>query len=439
MAYGNDSKARPHAQKGSKQQEVQSTAEQKAHALGWEGAEVSVLTAAERDLRDGGIGVDLDVVGLSMLGTSVDFYMDLGVLQGDTRRKRLSPGRKSLVPDNRLQSAQTRLRNNLYQYSHPLGVLGTYRYIPNGAFMEWKRRHDEIAADFYAARDDYVRRYDELVDDLVTDYRQMAAETYHALESRGDATEKGFTDRYSLSEFQQAVVNKVLSKCPTRHQLATELRIIIKVATWLLPVEAAADDLERERMRAEAQKSREERDHDARLHKAWTEEMEARAKAQAAENEARQEKARQAAELIRAETEAKAQAIRQAQLELAREAIADIANPLDEMLNGLRGRMYDSARAVLDNITKNGRVVGKQVEAITNMVALFKMLNAAGDDELEERINELAASLDIKGTDTKRDTGAIESALTAVADVAINQAAKAEDATRWTQWDSLDL
>lgn len=429
---------RPKAKAGKQRDAVAETATAKAQAFGLE-SDANVLTAAERQLRDGGLGIDIDVKGLSRLWTSVDWYLDLGVLQGDKRRKRLSPGRKNLLPDSRLASVQTRIRTNLYNHSLVVGLLGSYRYVPDDAFLDWHEKHKALVVEFYEVLEDHINRYDELVEALENDYRDMASETYKALAARGDTDEKAFTDEYTLEQFQDAVVTKALSKLPSPDEMRKEIKVVVGVATWMLGVEQAQDTLERERLLSEARAEREERDVELREMRAHAEAMEAKWQAQKEEAEVSKTEAEAQQYLIQVEAKAKAESIRLAQLELAREAVAEMANPMDEMLNGLREQMYTVTNKVAKNISKNGRVVGKQVEAIENMVKTFRMLNAAGDDELEAKINELEESLSMPGLTTKRDTDAILSALNRVAGVALTKAETLVDLTAWDEFDSLDL
>lgn len=435
---GNDDGHRPSAKEGTAKKTVQANLDEKMDIMRCE-SQTKVLAAAERQLRDGGIGVDLDVTGLSRLGTSVDFYLDLGVLQGDKRRKRLSPGRKNLLPDSKLASAQTRLRNNLYKYSHVVGVLGGYRYIPDDAFLEWKYKHDAVVTEFYHIRNDYIDRYDELVSLLERDYRDMATETWYALESRGDVAEQNFTKDYTLRKFQNAVVAKAKAKLPSPTEMANEIHIVVKVATWLLPLEAAQDALERENLLGQEQAERETRQFWVREEREHAEAMEEVWKAKGEEAKIKQVEAKAAQHLVEVEKKAKSEAIRQAQLELARQAVLEMSNPLDEMLNGLRERMYQSTKTILANVQKHNRVVGKQVEAIQNMISLFRMLNSAGDAELESKIAGLAQALEVQGLGTKRDAGAIMSALNDVAGVAMTEASTIIDQTEYTVWDALEF
>jgi hypothetical protein len=162
-------------------------------------------------------------------------------------------------------------------------------------------------------------------------------------------------------------------------------------------------------------------------------------KAKGEEAKIKQVKAKAAQHLVEVEKKAKSEAIRQAQLELARQAVLEMSNPLDEMLNGLRERMYQSTKTILANVQKHNRVVGKQVEAIQNMISLFRMLNSAGDAELESKIAGLAQALEVQGLGTKRDAGAIMSALNDVAGVAMTEASTIIDQTEYTVWDALEF
>jgi len=421
MSWGNDG-YRPAATPGAERDRIADETNEKLNRLGWTDGQANVLRAAERQLRDGGIGVDIDVVGLSRLSTSVDWYLDLGVLKDDKRRKRLSPGRKNLMPDSALASAQTRLRNNLYKHSHVVGTLGSFRWVPDAAFLDWKEEHDRIVAEFYQVRNHWIDRYDELVADLEKDYREMAKETYDALSTRGSKDETQFTEEYSLAEFQEAVVEKARSKLPTPADMAREIHVIVQVATWMLPVEAARDALEAERIKALEQAEREERDYNLRESRARADLLEAEFRAAEMAADARRAEAQAKMELVQIQKEAEAKAIKEAKMEFAREAVQAMANPMDEILNGLRDRMYETVTRILDNVTKHNRVVGKQVTAIENMIALFRMLNSAGDDELAAKMEELSGAMQQTGPVTKRDTVAIMDALNKVASVSMTKA-----------------
>lgn len=425
---GND---RPSAKNGEVRDGVQEATQARAAAMGYAGF-TRVLAAAERDLRDGGIGVDVDIVGLSRFATKVDPYMDLGILTDDKRRTRITPGRKNLLPDKRLASLQSRIRTNLYHFSHVVGALGGYRYVTNGAFMEWMGRHDALVAEFYRVRDEYVSRYEELVGILKDDYAEMAEETWQTLDARGNADERAFTQKYDLDAFKEAVIAMAVSKLPTIEEIQREVQVIVKVATWMLPAEQAEDILLREQHLSAAQAEAEERNYMLR---------EDRARSDAMEQEwtARGEEAKSKRGLIAFAEEEEKRAIEQAKVAFARQAITEMSNPLDEMLNGLRERMYQSARQILGNVQKHNRVVGKQVTAMENMIGLFRMLNSAGDAELETKINDLGTALEVKGTATKRDASAIMDALSGVAAVAITKAEALVSETLYDEFDALDF
>lgn len=424
------------ALQGSRQEAAAGYANGKLNGMGYNG-EVAVLRAHERAMRDNGIALDIDVLGLSKLKTSVDWYLDLGVKTEDTRRRRISPGRKALVNDGRLESLQTQIRNRLYQYSHVVTALGSYRYMTDEAFEEWYPIYQEQVAAFEQVKDEIIADYDQHVASLEEDYREMARETYEALAGREDGRQ--FRATYSMSEFQNAVVWQARSKLPTRNTIRDDIKVVVRVATWLLPVEEAEDELDRERARAEQHRLWTEQDQWGRQERAMTERLEA--EAEAAREKAYQEGrvARDKADQEIARQAAKTKAIKKAQLELARQAVKEMESPFDEMLRRTREDMLAKVNRIAGNITKRGFVDGKQVEAIRNLVSLFKVINAAGDEELEDRMAELNNSLSVSGEDTKRDMISVRAALQNVATTCMTQAAAVIETTTVDEFALLDI
>lgn len=425
---------------------IRTETEAKVESLAGAPMHVNVLRAHERKMRDEGIALDIDVLGLSMLKTSVDWYLDLGVLQDDTRRKRLSPGRKDLIADGRLNSLQTRIRNLFYRYSHSVMALGSYRYMSDEQFAQWHPLHQELVAQFNAVRDEYIANYDYYLQELEIDYRQMAAETYAALAGRGGIAEQEFTKQFTLSEFADAVINKVRNKIPTPHEMAAKIKVVVHVATWMLPVEALQELSEEEELYAELQAKRDERDMFARTERAWVEKheaiaAEARAKQYAAEAEATQQErvaiAEADAEIQRIRDETRA--IKTAQLELARQSVQEIVNPFDEILANVRADIHSKVNKIAANIQKRGFVAGKQAEAIQNMVDMFRVMNTANDDELAAKIEELRIAMLQTGTTTKRDTEGIKTALSNIAATCLKEADALIEETYLDEFSLIDL
>lgn len=422
-------------------------------------ADVRVLDIQQRQLRDNGFLVDIDVCGVSQFYCAVDWHLDLGIPKGDERREshRLTPGRKCLVTDaGKFRSLETRVRANLDRYSFRIAMFGNYRYIPNTAFMEWHTKHQEIVAEFEIEKERLLDRYEDLVAEMQDAFRAMARETWLTLMSRQDEDTRAWVREHSITKFSDMVVARAMEKMPTVAQIDERLQIVLQpLATFLLADEQAAIELERERALTAAQELRMERDMFARQERAWTEKAEAESKAVQAESAARREAAAaeaaararaanaEAEEQIR-RAQAETAAIKAAQLEIARTAVKQMVNPFEEVIGDLRAQVYNTVTEVLDNIRHNGRVVGKTTEKIENLIALFALLHnpaVTPDAELESAIGALRSAMNVGGSGTKRSVSAIQAALTEVKYVAGNVVSDiaAETAPSKGGWEQLDL
>lgn len=438
---------------------VKETAQSRLAQLGMDEQPVAVLNVQQKSLRDNGFLVDIDVTGVSQFFASVDWHLDLGIPQTDERRKsgRLTPGRKCLINKaGKFRSLETRVRYNLEKYSFKVALFGDYRYVPDTAFMAWHEAHEAICAEWDEEKESLLDRYDQLVYEAEVEFSGMARETWLTLMARNDPESRKWIEENDLQSFTESVVSAARKSMPTRNDIQTKLAIKLQpMATFLLGDEQAQLELEREQALAEADKIRQERDHWARQEAAFTRQQEA--KAQAAEAEAyekelaakaeRQERERVAqAEAQEKIERAKAEtaAIKAAQLEIARKAVLDMANPYAEVMQDLRSNVYDTVTEVLDNIRKHGRVLGKTKEKIDNLVSLFSLLHnpaVTPDPELEAAFNTLKSAMGQQGSDTKRDTDAIKDALTDVKLVAGNLVGELAQETRLSTggWEQLDL
>lgn len=429
-------------------EDVKTTAEDTLAGMGLDDLPVRVLDVQQRSLRDNGFLVDIDVKGVSQFYTSVDWHLDLGIPKSDERRTsgRLTPGRKCLVTDaGKFRSLETRARVNLEKYSHRVAMFGNYRYIPNTAFMEWYEKHEAITAEWDAAKQDLLDGYDGLVYEAEEAFTAMARETWLTLVGRNDSATREWVAQNSLAKFTEQVVSKARASMPSERDIEQKLVISLQpLATFLLGDEQAAIELERQRALDEAERIRQERDYWARSERAWAEEQEAKAEAARTEQYQRERVARAEADEAIRQARIQTEAIKQAQLEIARKAVIEMANPFEEVVQDLRANVYETVTEVLENIRKHGRVLGKTKEKIDNMVDLFRLMHnpaVTPDRELEQAIHSLETALRADGTETKRDTGAITEALNEVAGVTSRLATDLAAETRVSKggWEQLDL
>lgn len=428
-------------------EQVKAEAVEKLNSYGLD-TPVRVLDVQMRELRDNGFLVDIDVTGVSPFYTSVDWHLDLGIPKSDERRTsgRLTPGRKCLVTDaGRFRSMETRARYNLEKHSHRVAVFGNYRYVPNTAFLTWLDKHNEIVAEWDEAKEALLDNYQDIILEVVDAFTAMARETWLTLVSRHDTASQEWIAGNSLDAFTEAVVQKAVSAMPSPEDIRDKLAIRLQpLATFLLSNEQAEIEREREQIMAEVEKSRLERDSFARSERAWVEREEAKTKAAKEEAYQRERAARAEADESIRRARIETEAIKSAQLEIARKAIKQMANPFEEVIGDLRTQVHSTVTEVLENIRQHGRVLGKTKEKIANLCDLFALLyNPAvtPDAGLEQAIGALRKSLSVEGDATKRDTAAIRSALMEVANIASQAAAEvaAETAPSKGAWEQLDL
>ena len=403
---------------------------------------VQVYHLQQRELRENGILVSLSVHGVSQFYARVDWTLDLGIPKEDVRRERLTPGRKALIPDGKLKSLETRVRRCLERHSLEIAAFGDYRYVPDTAFWDWKDAHDSIVQEWEDEIESKIAEWDDLLYQLETDFSAMARETYMTLlgrrhtESNGDVDE--VLDRYpNMNRFVRAVVAQAEAKLPTPAQIRETCRIVVHPATFLLDDETEAALLEAAELSMARQKKLDEANYWRRQDMARAEEAEAKA------STAKQEQITQEAMLRvdRVEHERREQhrtaALREAQLEMARESITEMGSPFQQVIDGLRTQILTTTEELLTNVRKHGRVLGKTNQKATNMIAMFRLLNAAGDRELESKLDELQGELTI--SPDLRDADAVISILEDVAGVAMSSAEEVIDLTTLDAWDMLEV
>jgi len=397
-------------------------------AMGFDGGEVEVLHANVKSLRDAGMLLDLDINGLTMFEARTSWQLDLGVSSRDARRvtKRLRIGRKNLLPDTRLASVAQRIRDNLLRYSQAIAVFPGYRYVPYSAFLTWWERHQELMKEWADYKAWIIENYNTLKADCRADYRKHARDTY--------AATPAIQAKYEQQAFVDLVVADALSHFPSKSRIESDLQISIKPpATFLLESEYQAELLKAQRLasqrRDEYEKERLEHDMWARQNKARAEKAEAEARAAGDLAKAAEIEAAERERIAKFQAEEEIRAIRQAQIEIAREVVKDTVNPLLQIVEDNRQRIYATLSGLQTNITRRGWVHGKEANAIRSLHEWFKLMNITSDTEMEQRLQALADSL--QSVDTgggKYDADAVLSnirqaigtALSDAADVAAN-------------------
>lgn len=388
-------------------------------------------------IKRNGALVDVDVIGVSMLTGSIRLselgfpdevavaaigqvimaLSDAGALPEFVLSfaRRSQSVRMSLarpVYARGAKSIESQVRQALVRHSYRKGlekVLGSYYWVPVTAYGQWKADFDQRAAALEELKA-------ELVDDMagyrreVADgWRLIAREAYAAITKRVGQfpyTEKAFTDK---------LVQAATGRLPTAAQIQAGIRLEYATPVLLVPSEVEAELAEAARIRAQreietaaAAEAAAERWQQKRLVEAETfEEMRERR----AEADARIRIERDRAEFERRRLEA----MHEAELEHARRQLAEMQSPFATVLESLRADVYDTVQNVLASIRKHGHVRGKTAQQAENLVTTFRLLNVAGDQELDRLLGNLESALSAKGADSARDTGAVEDALKEIA------------------------
>ncbi len=86
------------------------------------------------------------------------------------------------------------------------------------------------------------------------------------------------------------------------------------------------------------------------------------------------------------ERETKIQAMRDAEMENAREQSEQLASPFQEVFSAIRQRFAEDATTLLESIQKNGYVRGKGAEKGRGLIELFDLLAIHDDGDLRSAL-----------------------------------------------------
>jgi hypothetical protein len=386
-----------------------------------------------RRMRELGVLVDVDVHGTSMF-TARATWNELGIPEEDTRRKRLKRGTKDLIPKvyiGRLRSLEARFRQSLDKHSFDVAGFRPYRWVPFTAYESWRGEWDRLQEELATLKAEILDQYDTFVDLIAADFGQIAREAWDAIRARRPAGSSDFVlvTGSGVFESEEAFVDYVVARAvaqlPSPERIETDLYVDYRNAM----ITTGADVVE-EQARMEEARTRIELERVAQA-TAWEEER-IRTRQMRMEMEEEETLSRMR---LRAEQE-KLAAMRQAELEHARQQIERMGSPFSDVVGQFRAQIYEAVGEIAASIRKNGHLRGRVAERARGLLDLYHLLGAAaGDADLEEALVELRSRLDHRPVDGGRyDTGAVESALSDIArlthDAALDVARSASAHTR---------
>jgi hypothetical protein len=333
------------------------------------------------ELRKNGILVDLDVRGLSLFSRSAS-WLELGIEEDDVRQKRFTRGQKFLIPEDQvrqLRSIESSMRQHLDECSFGVTGVAPYKWIPVTAYPEFRAGWEELVGRFEEAKADILDHYDEYVDLLAADFTEVAAQAWDTFQARAGERAlvlvtpdgKRFTDCDGFTDY---IVTLAIARMPTRERIEKDLQADYTTQLVYGEQDTVADELSAQRLRIQAQEERRQAEHEDFL--------------------------------VRAEEEERLVAInamRQAEAEHARQRLAQMADPFEEVFAELRRRIAADAQQMLESVRKNKFLRGKVAEKGRGLLDLYDMLASHSDYELRDKLVSLRRAIGPVGQDRSED------------------------------------
>lgn len=349
---------------------------QAAQRLGVDPNRVQVHRLELAKLREAGLLVDIDAYGFSMFQTRVT-PTEAGWGGEDIRVQRLRPGSKDLFPEHarKLRSLEARARQNLHANSHEIHAFGQYRWLPWSAYETFIAKHNELLAELETVKAEILARYDKILEENRSYFAEVAERSWVSMLSQytpGDRVMIQTTDGVAFDSttdhdrFIEYVVQRALAKMPLREEITAGVRIDYKTTILYSDAEVAAEAMVAAQARSE----------------------EAEAERRRAEAQHQQFRLRLAQREEERQSEARIEAYKRAELEHAREQLAQMSSPIQEALDGLRANLYDAVASLLAGVQKNGGFRGKASTKAAELLEYWRRLNGGllQDDELDQAL-----------------------------------------------------
>ncbi len=310
-------------------------------------------------------------------------------------------------PVSSLRSVETRCRRSIDMsaggYGQKFPGFGGFAWIGYKAWSTWLAEWNRLEAELECIKQYILWRYDEFIADLKDQFEELAVESWQAMAVRRKGTKfayapgNGCQPLESVADFRDFIISGAMARLPSRETIERKVRIGYLVSLALGQAEVMADKLEAERLQTEI----------VREQAVQTVEQEkVRIEQRLLWDGEQLERDRLNAERERIESERLA--MKEVALQQAREQMAEMTNPYQEMLENLRSTMYQAAVEISASMQKNGGLRGKVADRARNLVDYCRIMNSHDDGELENLLNRLNFQLpDIGGTANDSPSNAI--------------------------------
>jgi hypothetical protein len=284
---------------------------------------------------------------------------------------RITQGDFICNPLKAFRSLEVRFRQSLDRYGNSFEGFGGYKWIGFKAYEAWRTEWDRMQAEWAAVKAYVLWRYDEFMEALEADFSKIAAEAWQAMAARhpnGFVCLVGDNPVESQEVFVDIIVRRAQDRMPARERIERDLYVDYRPALLLGQETVKADLLAAEKLQTEIEA----------------------------------ELVQQRVERARLESERmQLVAMREAEMEKARQLMANTVSPYQEMFDLLRTEMNAGAIQVLESLRKNQGLRGKVADKARNMAELFRLMNSHDDRDMEALIAQLEARLPAEGGTSK--------------------------------------
>lgn len=345
-------------------------------------------------LRRNGLLIDLDITGVGMFTRSAQLG-EFGINASDEKARRYTAGSKYLIPKeavDRLRSVEARMRQAHVKYCSEVTGFKPYRWLPYTGYYNFKRRWDELHAEFERVKSDIIWNLDAYRDQLANEFAAGARHTWAAIQGQGyNAIIFNGTGYVSRDEFVDAVVNLALAQFPGSFKIENDLRADYRVGVIYTDFDAKSESIATELAREKAQKVKAEA-QTAYLQNSILQEQH--------DNQIRMNR------LAQQEKELAIEAMMQAEMAHAKDQLEKIRAPFEEVFISLRQQIADACDEIQASIEKNGFVRGKVAERAAGLVDFYNLMAAHDDKELRAKLVELKSKIGTIGDERTKETPA---------------------------------
>lgn len=341
-----------------------------------------------RKLRQLGVLVDIDVRGFSMFSRAASFA-EWGIADADLRHSRLKGGVKFLVPKlyvKRLRSLEQRFRQLLERYSPDIEGFRPYRWVSYKSYPEFKDGWNELQEELVGLKRELLKNYPRFVDALAEEFSTIADKAWKSIKAQKyDAIEIKGREFRRLDDFREYVVSQAVNAMPAKARIEEELFVDYRVSIL---------------------------ENDADLESELQMDLESRAKLEA---------------------------MRQAEMEHAREQLSRMASPVQEAMAAVRSRVAESVAGMLKSIKKNGFVRGKIAEQGAGLLEFYDLMSVVGDNQLRAKLATLKQAIGPigkeRGKEDERDLDTIKTALEEISELASQESGREVSVNRFSTLD----